>query len=225
MPGAKGTFAYRINDRGQIVGYYSDTSADPDSAPDQRGFLLDRGRLTRIDVPGASNTRPIGIDNHGQIAGSYIDDKRAIHGFLRDRNGSFTTIDVPGALLTDVFDINDRGQMVGIYLDSGGRVHGFRRDRSGAIATIDAPGTSLNRARGINNRGQVAIDGIIRLRHHSFVLDGGRYTEIKPPGAISGATPSDIDDRGRVVGGFDATALRAPRRAKSARSAVSRGPD
>jgi hypothetical protein len=42
-----------LNNRGQIVGRYSQTHADiqhPDSI--HRGFLLDRGRYTTFDAPG-----------------------------------------------------------------------------------------------------------------------------------------------------------------------------
>jgi uncharacterized membrane protein len=201
VPGAKGTAAFRINDHGQIVGYYSDTRANPDFAPDARGFLLDRGRLTRIAVPGASGTQPLGIDNHGRIVGDYIDG-RGVHGFVRDRNGNFTKFDVPGAVFTDPLDINDKGQTAGTYVDGDGRVRGFLRDRSGRITTIDVPGAQQTRIRGINNRGQIAIDAIIDLRHHSVVKTGDRFTEIFPPGAPAGSAAGDVDDRGRIIGGI-----------------------
>jgi hypothetical protein len=113
VPGAKGSVAYRINDHRQIVGYHSDTSASPDFAADVRGFLLDRGRFTRIAVPGASGTQPLGVDNHGAIVGDYIDRTGTVHGFLRDRQGSFTTIDVPGAVFTDPSDLNDPARRSG----------------------------------------------------------------------------------------------------------------
>jgi uncharacterized membrane protein len=201
--GAKGTAATRINDLGEIVGYYSDTNDNPNTADDIRGFLLDRrGRLARIDVPGATATQPLGINNQGEIAGAYADAAGTAHGFLRTRDGELTTIDVPDALVTVVLDINDRGQMVGIYLDGDGRLRGFRRDRSGEITTIDAPGAVQTRVRGINNRGQIAIDTVdAQLVHHSFLFDRGRFTEIRPRGAAgNGSLATDVDDRGRVLG-------------------------
>jgi uncharacterized membrane protein len=70
VPGARGSAATRINDRGQIVGYYSDTNENPNAATDIRGFLVDkRGRLAMIDVPGATLTQPLGINNLGGIVG------------------------------------------------------------------------------------------------------------------------------------------------------------
>ena len=50
VPGAKGTAAARINDQGEIVGFYSDTKENPNTATDIRGFLLDRTGRLRQDL-------------------------------------------------------------------------------------------------------------------------------------------------------------------------------
>jgi hypothetical protein len=52
------------------------TRPDPSTASSTRtpspGFLLDKGRFTTFDVPGARvGTSPLGINNRGQIVGSY----------------------------------------------------------------------------------------------------------------------------------------------------------
>jgi uncharacterized membrane protein len=110
-----GTAALDINNRGQIVGVYSDGET-------AHGFLLDKGVFTRIDPPGASFTEAVGINGRGQIVGFYLDAEGTIHGFLRDRGrgarrdkGVFTSIDLPGVLATAADDINIRGQIVGTY--------------------------------------------------------------------------------------------------------------
>jgi uncharacterized membrane protein len=51
---------------------------DPSTASSPRtpspGFLLDNGRFTTFDVPAARvGTSPLGINNRGQIIGSYSD--------------------------------------------------------------------------------------------------------------------------------------------------------
>jgi uncharacterized membrane protein len=79
----RGTGPYRINDRGQLVGRYSQTHAniqDPNAI--QRGFLLDHGKLTRIDVPGAAETQVVGLNNRGQVVGEYRQPAGVFHGFL-----------------------------------------------------------------------------------------------------------------------------------------------
>ena len=152
--------------------------------------------------PDAKATQPLGVNSHGEIVGVYVDAADVPHGFLRGRDGQVTTIDVPDAMVTLAFDLNDQGQIAGTYIDSGGRVRGFRRDRSGEITTIDAPGAVQTRVRGINNRGQIAIDTVdAQLVHHGYLLDHGRFTEIRPRGAAgNGSLATDVDDRGRVLG-------------------------
>jgi probable HAF family extracellular repeat protein len=77
VPGAFGTVALGINQRGQIVGVYNDSM-------EVHGFLYDRGVFTPIDVPGAgaSNTTARGITPAGQIVGYYRDSTGTPHGFL-----------------------------------------------------------------------------------------------------------------------------------------------
>ena len=51
------------------------------------------------------------INDHGQIAGTYIDSGGRVRGFRRDRSGEVTTIDAPGAVQTRVRGINNRSQI------------------------------------------------------------------------------------------------------------------
>ena len=84
--------------------------------------------FSTIDVPGASSTEALGINNAGQIVGFFKDNiGSGQHGFLYDR-GTFTTIDVPGAAATIPFGINNAGQIVGDFVDNAG-LHGFLYDR------------------------------------------------------------------------------------------------
>jgi probable HAF family extracellular repeat protein len=55
------TQAYGINERGQIVGVYYDTTGTP------HGFLLDKGRYTALDAPGQPYTFAQGINDHGDV--------------------------------------------------------------------------------------------------------------------------------------------------------------
>ena len=86
FPGALATAPEKINNRGQIVGSYSETAAfvkDPDARP--RSVLLDRGRFTRIDVPGATLTLAHGVNDRGQVVGVYLDAGSTGHGFLWEK--------------------------------------------------------------------------------------------------------------------------------------------
>ena len=113
--GARSAWTVNINNRGQIVGIYSEnTPLVKDPGGRRHGFLLARGKVTRIDVPGAVETGASGINDRGQVVGAYVDADGKFHGYLWDR-GRFTTIDVPGVPQTIAYDINDRGQIVGAY--------------------------------------------------------------------------------------------------------------
>src|SRR5215470_12061274 len=96
------------------------------------------GRYTTIDVPGATATFAVGVNDSGVVSGFYADSSGNDHGFI-DRNGAFTTIDVPGAADTVLTVVNDLGVAVGYYTDNSGDSHGFI-DRHGRFTTINAPG-------------------------------------------------------------------------------------
>src|SRR5882724_1776035 len=80
VPGASATLAYGINNKGQIVGYYS--------LPGQNawhGFLYAAGAFTSLDVPfsdATNGTQAYGINNKGQIVGGYSYANGEVHGFL-----------------------------------------------------------------------------------------------------------------------------------------------
>jgi hypothetical protein len=84
------------------------------------GFLLDRGRYTTLEVPGATvETGAGGINNRGQIVGFTASDlaTETARGFLlaKGARGPFTPISFPGAPSTVALGLNDRGQITGAY--------------------------------------------------------------------------------------------------------------
>jgi hypothetical protein len=67
------TLPYDVNNRGQIVGIYSENTPIVKQERGRRhGYPWDRGQVTRIDVPGAIETGAFGINNRGQITGSTL---------------------------------------------------------------------------------------------------------------------------------------------------------
>jgi probable HAF family extracellular repeat protein len=109
VPGAKGTEAVKLNDRGEVAGNYSDnTPIVNDPAARVHGYLLDLdgSRVTRIDAPGAVLTAAFGVNNRRQVVGYFTGPAGVPHAYLWER-GRFATIDVPGAQVTQPVDIND----------------------------------------------------------------------------------------------------------------------
>ncbi len=195
VPNARNTNVADINDRSQIVGYVD----EDDSAT--HGFLRSNGEVTFFDVPGAFQTWASGINNKGQIVGSYTVRTGTLisqpRGFLLDR-GQFTTILPPGASVSNLFGINDVGQIVGNAASpGGGGIRGFLYTHG---KFVELPGNPVfpfvPDPFGINRSGQiVAFNAGISAR----IDPDGRVTVIRQP---FGADPvaSDINDRGEIVG-------------------------
>jgi hypothetical protein len=223
IPGAGQQLHYAINDRGEIAGSYVDAGVEP--GPDgfyppeaAHAFLKDRGgRVTRFDVPGGGSPSPQGIDDHGRIAGIYLDSDGIQTGFVRNRNGAFNKISL-SPIGTKARDVNDRGDVVGIYGEPAANelgyvVRGYVRDRNERTTTVAIPGAAETAPYAIDDRGRIAgsyLDAGVTPEPdgsappgtlHGFVWDKGRVTRLDVPGALL-TVALDLDDRGRVAGGY-----------------------
>jgi hypothetical protein len=192
---AGGTWAYGINPRGDIVGYFQDEKYLA------HAFLraVD-GTFTTIDAPGAGtagNEGTVGyaINPAGTTAGYYIDGNQAFHGWVRSPNGSITGFDDPNAGSgagqgTLVAFMNPAGAITGWYFDSGNVQHGYVRSADGTFTTVDGPGAVLSIAIGITPDGTIsgyfvgAADNVI----HSFLRSPeGGMTYFDDPNAGTSA--------------------------------------
>ena len=112
FPGAADTQPIGINSRGDISGSW-DTNINTQG----HGFIVTKaGQFINIDAPAAApdSTSVTGINDLGQIVGSYTDASGVGHGFLAT-GGDFKTVDFPAADFTICWGINNAGQIVGNY--------------------------------------------------------------------------------------------------------------
>jgi probable HAF family extracellular repeat protein len=187
--GAFGTFAQGINDLGQIVGYYADSSG-------QHGFLYGNGTWTTLNYPSGNATGAQGINDLGQIVG-YYDANSAAHGFLYS-NGTWTTLNYPSGNATDAQGINDLGQIVGYY-GANGAAHGFLYS-NGAWTTLDDPSANgFTVASGINDSGQIVGYYASNELMHGFLYSNGTWTTLSDPSGIT-TEALGINDSGQIVG-------------------------
>jgi uncharacterized membrane protein len=162
-----------------------------------------------IDLPGASRTLALDINQRGEIVGRYTSAGQN-HGFFRDARGNITTIDYPGSSFSVASSINDRGDILGWYslpTDPTTR-HGFVR-RNGEFTSFDPPGSTFTNPLGINNRGEITgryctleeCDAPGLGTFHGFLLRHGVYTIIDVPGGneTNAFKPNEL---GAIVGGF-----------------------
>jgi hypothetical protein len=195
--------AVDVNNRGEIVGFVDDNG---ENSAGTRGFLRTRrGHYVTIEVPGAASTAALKVNDRGQVAGFYVDQANAVHGFVWD-HGEVTTIDHPRAEATFPFGINNRGDTVGVYYLADGSFHGFLRTPRGSFTTIDAPGAELGtQVASINDHGEMVGVAV----HADFSTDGfyrsrwGRFRSIQAPGAATYTRALDINDQGDIVGDYD----------------------
>jgi len=161
-PGAIFTYAFGINDNSQIVGKYRiEIVLGPGPSPGSivvqdfdHALVIDGPIITSFDVPGARDTAAFGINNAGQIVGTWDEGIPGIsHGFLKYRD-TLLSFDYPGALSTSATGINDSGVIVGTYSDANNHFHGFIKDGD-TFASLDFPDSQFTFANGINNLGQV----------------------------------------------------------------------
>src|SRR5208282_961277 len=75
-PGSTYSVAESINNKGQIVGFYQNSTGQ------EYGFLDSGGIYTTIDPPGGIQAIPTAVNAKGQIVGTYADTGSVSHAFL-----------------------------------------------------------------------------------------------------------------------------------------------
>ncbi len=122
--GSRKTYANDINADGWIVGMcrYGGTSGVQSHA-----FLQIDGSFSIIDYPGYAAASAYGINDLGQIVGTYYNtDDEMWEGFYYDVSTSaHSSISVLGSTETELHDVNNDGWIIGEYTDSSNMRHGF----------------------------------------------------------------------------------------------------
>jgi hypothetical protein len=121
VPESTQTVSRDINNKGEIAGYYTDILGHT------HGFIYSHQTFMNIDFPAASNTKVYGLDDLGQVVGSYV-----------DATGQHSFVDTSGAFVTlqngfEAYGINNSGQISGTYTDQAGT--------HGSVATLQGPDT------------------------------------------------------------------------------------
>ena len=205
--GTNASTARAINNRGDVVGTYTDSQGT------MHGFLLRKGIVTTIDYPSATSTAALGINDSGTIVGSFFDISGIQRGFVL-RADVFTEIDMPGAVDTTPFSINSRGDIAGSW-DNGNINtfgHGFVLTKAGQFISVDAPDAAPESTLvlGINDWG--AIVGLYVDKQtqagHGFLAIGSHFTTLDFPGAFL-TVSWGINNADEVVGTYNKPGLHA----------------
>lgn len=195
--------AFGVNDAGQIVGEYFDSSGIT------HGWELSGGKFSTIDVPfaGATATGANGINDSGEIAGGWDGSGVTQHGFTLIGT-TYTSFDYPGAVATWAWSLNNNGDIVGYWVDNSNELHGFVLS-GGTYTSLDPPGSVWTIPTGINDAGEVVgaycttsecienLDGL-----QGFLWSGGVFNTFTIAGA-TGTELSGINDNGVILGGYN----------------------
>ena len=206
-PDASFSEATNINDRGDITGQWADADGF------FHGFLISDGALRILDVPGATDTYALGVNDSGLVVG-YWDLLDQNFNYLANlgftwKDGGFidTQINFPGAAGSGLFGVNARGDLSGVWVPDffSGIEHGFVCPKSAPCFSYDAPiqGTvPFTDGKEINALGQVVginvgDDGI----WHSYLLNSGAFTMIDFPGS-TGTGAFGVNSADQIVGKY-----------------------
>ena len=192
-----------INDRGDIVGSFIGDDGF------FHGFVLSKGVLTTLDFPSASQTQAFGINESGNVVGSWdlLDADGNLleeHGF-KWKNGVFTEVNFPGSVDSGINGINARGDFVGGWdagLDS--QTHGFVCSNGQCFSfDVPFPEATFTQADRINALGHITgiyidAEGVL----HGFVAVGSNFTRLDFPDS-TGTSAWGINSAGQIVGVYD----------------------
>jgi probable HAF family extracellular repeat protein len=120
--GATSLTATAINNMGAAAGFYMTAKGATDAFVQFHG-----GRTVTIAMPGASATQAFGLNDAGEVVGTYTTgtgNNAVTHGFTW-MNGKFTGVNYPKASSTTINGVNNEGDIVGFYTDAKGNTDGF----------------------------------------------------------------------------------------------------
>ena len=160
-----------------------------------------------VTVPGSQpfTTVVSGINDGGEICGSFQDPGGVTHGFVRSAgNKTYRTIDAPDSTFTNIEAINNKGEVVGLSL-SGNRTSLFLLDTDGNFSMINLPGIQANSIAGLGLNDDRTLTGFYRSsgRFLSFVCASGGQScaAVAVPDSTETAARA-INQSGQIVGSF-----------------------
>lgn len=158
-------------------------------------------KVVTIVIPDAQYVTPVGINDRGQVTGTW-QDASGSHGFLWQPDGTLATFDVPGALDTLPAGISATGVIAGRYSPTGHGTTGFVRAADGTITTFDVPKGKRTIVSGENSRGWSVGTYAHNTRgpYLAFLrAPSGATTEFSAPGAAN--TSAVAVNRSRMIAG------------------------
>jgi probable HAF family extracellular repeat protein len=196
-PGAAAIAFYGINSSGEAVGWCTLSSTGLPI-----GLVYSKGKLKEFSVPKATETEATGVNDKGDIVGTFFDSNGAQHGFLLHAN-KYKTLNAPKDTSTVAWGINNKGQITVYAINSAGDYDGFllTGTKYKNINNPNAKGGLGTITHTPNNNGDV--DGTYydsTGAEKGWLLHKGKYYDVVDPGGISRA--DGLNDKDEIVGRY-----------------------
>ena len=200
LPAGTYSLATSLNLAGQAVGYFFDNSTIGSSGGSAvTSFLYANGRIQTFKVDNL-DTWAFGINNFGQVAGTFASSGLVSYAYLRQPNGAISRLDIFGSSDVSVAGTNDWGQVAGSFSDTNGYSHAFLT-QAGGTAPKDL-GINAD-AVAVNDLGQVTgfswQASPPPVPYHAFLYTGGKMRDL---GTLGGPNSFGfgLNNFGQVVG-------------------------
>ncbi|MBA4111590.1 MAG: hypothetical protein C0487_18580 [Leptothrix sp. (in: Bacteria)] len=194
--GSGNSWAYGINDQGQVVGQYAD------GAGDARGFVTGSGGqgFTGVSYPGSGSVNVLAINGSGQYVG-WADSQAIASGA---QGNGWQTLDIPSNLVSIASAINASGQVLGVAADP-------QSENSYTTFLTGPNGQGFNQVGsplgvpffggGLNNHGDVVGQAFTESGMRAFFVGANNGTTIDL-GTLGGtfSRAMAINDQGAIVG-------------------------
>jgi parallel beta-helix repeat protein/probable HAF family extracellular repeat protein len=156
------------------------------------------GSFGILDYPEAKSSAAQGINDAGDVVGSYTDAAGKGHAFLM-RGGKFTSIDYPGAVSTTAITVNNTGDIAGYYALADGIQHGFLLS-AGSFTTVDVPGAKYSGVFGLNDKGEMVGHWQGEDKMKGFLFSDGKFNILDFPQANTMTCGFSINNSSVVMG-------------------------
>jgi probable HAF family extracellular repeat protein len=204
LPGGANSFAYAVNDGGQVAG-----SSGMTGAPSQR--VARWSAANTIEDLGLPIGRMVGfgraINNSGQLAVSAADSLGDSRGYLYTDVSGYRDLGSLGGYRVEAWGINDAGHLVGSSALPGGNVvHAFVWSEATGMQDLGAlPGSSYSQAYAINNLDVIVGESLVAESvFHAFLRGNGMMQDlnslIDPSQGWTLRNAWDISNSGLIVG-------------------------
>jgi len=190
---------YAINKSGVAAGWCTNTNSV------QIGFTWKNGTFTDITIPGATLVNAIGINDAGDVVGTYVVNG-VQHGYLL-HNSVLTTLDPPGITsLATCWGINNAGVITCYGTNASGGYSSFTTADKGVTFTPfhdPSEGTLGTAVHQINSNGDIIATVFDASNNrHAVLYHAGQYYDFDDPSGVGTTRGVGLNDSLLMVGRY-----------------------